>query len=438
MNHSKKIIAETKFLRLVERDRWVYVERANASGVVCVVARTADDAIEQQQPGAVVFFNGDDDDNNGLADVYQTGPISGENDLQAANLSLVVPSGVSLDGYQLQIETIFGGEFIRLWSTADKQTEIPLGTVWTLGSGSPETYFPSTIYVEAVDAGYVQLDLVLFDAAAVEVHRDQVALAAAKVKIVYAGKIDISGKKFTTVVGQVHSLEAVVVPKALKVTKRKWTIPGTIVEDYQVKYTSPGFKMKKVDAKTVKEILPTTGKVVKVKSLKNANIKFAWVDAGANRKVEHSLHVGGKVISASVIIDTLDASFTLDVGGVRKPSVFKMNGFSNQELGYPDVAKKPAFAAKYQVKGTSEKGSFQWVQLVKVDISMKTVTNKSIVAKSTAWELDTRYPYNVGFYAVDTPSEPLLVGNVSKDVKESFRMYLDPPDNTNHDIYSRI
>ncbi|GAB4160523.1 MAG: NUDIX hydrolase [Planctomycetaceae bacterium] len=45
MNHSKKIIAETKFLRLVERDRWVYVERANASGVVCVVARTADDRI---------------------------------------------------------------------------------------------------------------------------------------------------------------------------------------------------------------------------------------------------------------------------------------------------------------------------------------------------------------------------------------------------------
>ncbi len=46
-------IAETKHLRLVQRGRWSYVERANASGVVCIVARTNEGKIllvEQYRP----------------------------------------------------------------------------------------------------------------------------------------------------------------------------------------------------------------------------------------------------------------------------------------------------------------------------------------------------------------------------------------------------
>ena len=46
-------IAETKHLRLVQRDGWSYVERANASGVVCVIARTDEDKlllVEQHRP----------------------------------------------------------------------------------------------------------------------------------------------------------------------------------------------------------------------------------------------------------------------------------------------------------------------------------------------------------------------------------------------------
>ena len=46
-------IAETKHLRLVERDGWSYVERVNASGVVCIVACTDEGKIvlvEQYRP----------------------------------------------------------------------------------------------------------------------------------------------------------------------------------------------------------------------------------------------------------------------------------------------------------------------------------------------------------------------------------------------------
>ena len=46
-------IAETKYVRLVERGGWSYVERVNASGVVCIVACTNDGKIllvEQYRP----------------------------------------------------------------------------------------------------------------------------------------------------------------------------------------------------------------------------------------------------------------------------------------------------------------------------------------------------------------------------------------------------
>lgn len=51
--HHVTPIAETKHLRLVERDGWSYVERANASGVVCIVACTDEGKIvlvEQYRP----------------------------------------------------------------------------------------------------------------------------------------------------------------------------------------------------------------------------------------------------------------------------------------------------------------------------------------------------------------------------------------------------
>ncbi|MCR9116743.1 MAG: NUDIX hydrolase [bacterium] len=53
MQQPKRTVAETKHLRLVERDGWSYAERANASGVVCVVACTNDGKIllvEQYRP----------------------------------------------------------------------------------------------------------------------------------------------------------------------------------------------------------------------------------------------------------------------------------------------------------------------------------------------------------------------------------------------------
>jgi len=46
-------IAETKHLRLVRRDGWSYVERVNASGVVCIVALTNEGKVlfvEQYRP----------------------------------------------------------------------------------------------------------------------------------------------------------------------------------------------------------------------------------------------------------------------------------------------------------------------------------------------------------------------------------------------------
>ena len=50
---SDKVLAETKYLRLLDRDGWTFVQRANATGVVSVVALTDEDQIlfvEQFRP----------------------------------------------------------------------------------------------------------------------------------------------------------------------------------------------------------------------------------------------------------------------------------------------------------------------------------------------------------------------------------------------------
>jgi ADP-ribose pyrophosphatase len=52
-HEAPRIIAETKYLRLVERNRWSYVERTTTSRAVCIVAQTPAKAvllIEQFRP----------------------------------------------------------------------------------------------------------------------------------------------------------------------------------------------------------------------------------------------------------------------------------------------------------------------------------------------------------------------------------------------------
>jgi len=45
MNREKKVLNAGKYLRLVDRDGWEYVERVNCSGVVIIVGKTTDDKI---------------------------------------------------------------------------------------------------------------------------------------------------------------------------------------------------------------------------------------------------------------------------------------------------------------------------------------------------------------------------------------------------------
>lgn len=50
---SDQIIAETRFLRLIKRGRWEFIQRANATGVVCLFPLTSDNRVvlvEQFRP----------------------------------------------------------------------------------------------------------------------------------------------------------------------------------------------------------------------------------------------------------------------------------------------------------------------------------------------------------------------------------------------------
>ncbi len=89
-----RVLHESRFLRLVERDGWEFVQRTNAASVVCIVA-AADDGrvilVEQFRPpvGANVI--------EWPAGLVGDRPTAGESTLQAAQRELLEETGFVSD-----------------------------------------------------------------------------------------------------------------------------------------------------------------------------------------------------------------------------------------------------------------------------------------------------------------------------------------------------
>jgi RHS repeat-associated protein len=114
-----------------------------------------DQPIEEDSPGRHVCRNIDDDNSNSTADKYETGTVTGEDDLVQVNLAYGPSSGIN--GHKITLQASSGGTKIKVWTTAEKGTEITLPKTYVIGTDA----VPSTIWVEGVDTGEAMLDAVI-------------------------------------------------------------------------------------------------------------------------------------------------------------------------------------------------------------------------------------------------------------------------------------
>jgi hypothetical protein len=104
-----------------------------------------------------VFLNNNDDNRNVIMDVYETGTVTGEQDLMEVQLNL--PSNIeSYDGWLAELTVDSPGR-IKLWATSEKGEPIPDSMTWVVGS----TVIPSKVWMEGVGVGGVVMNWRLID-----------------------------------------------------------------------------------------------------------------------------------------------------------------------------------------------------------------------------------------------------------------------------------
>ncbi|MCE5313692.1 MAG: right-handed parallel beta-helix repeat-containing protein [Armatimonadota bacterium] len=131
----------------------------------------SDQSVEADSPSGYIIYNVDDDNSNTIQDRYETGTVTGEDDLVQVNLAYGPSSDIN--GQKITLVASTGSDNIKVWTTSSKGTQIPVsgtGTTYVIGTDS----IPSSVYVEGVATGEATLDAVMQLSDGTEVMRDNV------------------------------------------------------------------------------------------------------------------------------------------------------------------------------------------------------------------------------------------------------------------------
>lgn len=129
------------------------------------------------------------------------------------------------------------------------------------------------------------------------------SVAAVKIKRTVAGQTDptdVTDTTMTTIVGQRINLMASIQPSGINPSSQKWTVPETIVKDFQVSE----------DRKK--------GEKVPVDPLNTANTSFVWVDGGGaskedfvSKEVKYEALIDGQTLMGKSTFQVKRPVFTL-------------------------------------------------------------------------------------------------------------------------------
>ena len=133
-----------------------------------------EDAMEEDSPGKVIYVIDDTPELPPLdpTDEYDPSQFVVEDHVVPVQLSLSAPADADLEGYRIEIYAT--GASVMFWDSPEKNN--PADLSYTLGPGSPSSYFPSTIYVEALAEGDVTMRMRLLNQAGIDIHDDRLQI----------------------------------------------------------------------------------------------------------------------------------------------------------------------------------------------------------------------------------------------------------------------
>jgi hypothetical protein len=156
----------------------------------------ADDPIEEGPPGAFIGVNSDDDNENQIADLYEEGPVSGEDDLEPFDLKWAPAYRPEINNYvgwkvKLQVapyDVDMANNYPgipnlnpHVYGSPDKSNPLSLvpESSYLTHTWIVNETVPSRLYLEARQGGPIGLRLLLTTPDGQEVELDQVAFVAA-------------------------------------------------------------------------------------------------------------------------------------------------------------------------------------------------------------------------------------------------------------------
>lgn len=174
----------TVTLTVVRPEADIDVDTNNDGPITEADDPVADPAFEEQDPGKIIPYNGDDDNGNSQPDrdddpgPFQTpqGGILDDDELLLGEgrLNVAAIGAVDLTGYKIKL---IAGPGVKVWESADKAVK---------ATGPTYIYpnYPHTVYIEGIDPGAADVEMVLKNPTGVEVHRDKVRLTVVKIESV--------------------------------------------------------------------------------------------------------------------------------------------------------------------------------------------------------------------------------------------------------------
>ncbi|MCS7278399.1 MAG: hypothetical protein NZ531_06110 [Aquificaceae bacterium] len=112
------------------------------------------DDSKEENPGAFICVNDDDDNRNRILDKNESGTVNNENELVSLRIFLRHRNPTS---GTLTLESVSGGDKIKIWTDSKKGTEVVLPKTWQIGKDA----VPNILYVEGISSSDSVRDVAL-------------------------------------------------------------------------------------------------------------------------------------------------------------------------------------------------------------------------------------------------------------------------------------
>ena len=241
-----------------------------------------------------------------------------------------------------------------------------------------------------------------------DVSGDSISIVIPKVRILLKGN-NITNTTQNVIVGQQINLSATVTGGTP--SNPQWNIPGTKVANYVVTYTD--------------ETSSTSAVVTELTSqdLTQSAINFYWVDGGDSRQVQYSVRINNRTYTGRATFNVKKPTGTISgqiLGSVNLSNFNSVYGLWFGKTDPPPPVPGIAFSRSMTIP-SGFSGEFQWVQTW---VRLRRLKRNNIWYRSQGYGLDSRYPYESGANANDSPGIDIETLDQNVYANESFVMYL--------------